>query len=74
MGRQKARATYVVYLMTIEGKKLKVGDEFDFPNVGKVKIEPNSIQGYDYEADDSGIILLPERVVFKKDNIDDYDF
>lgn len=44
------------------------------PGVGLLKIEPNSIQGYDYNADDLGIILLPERVVFTKDNIDDYDF
>jgi AI-2 transport system substrate-binding protein len=72
--KQGALAAYVAYLMTAEGKDLKVGDEFEVPNVGKVKIEPNTIQGYDYTADDSGIILLPERVVFTKDNIDDYDF
>lgn len=72
--KQGALAAYVAYLMTVEGKELKVGDEFEVPDIGKVKIEPNSIQGYDYEAEDSGIILLPERVVFTKENIDDYDF
>ena len=72
--KQGALATYVAYLMTVEGKSLKVGDEFEVPNVGKVKIEPNSIQGYDYTAEDSGIILLPDRVIFTKENIDDYDF
>ena len=72
--KQGALATYVAYLMTVEGKKLQVGDEFDVPNVGKVKIEPNSIQGYDYTAEDSGIILLPDRVIFTKKNIDDFDF
>ncbi len=72
--KQGALAAYVAYLMPVEGKDLKVGDEFEVPNVGHVKIEPNTIQGYDYTDDRSGIILLPERVVFKKDNIDNYDF
>ncbi|PLR79818.1 autoinducer 2 ABC transporter substrate-binding protein LsrB [Bacillus canaveralius] len=72
--KQGALAAYVAYLMTVEGKDLKVGDEFEVPNVGKVKIEPNTIQGYDYTDDRSGIILLPDRVVFTKDNIDDFDF
>ncbi|RLQ94918.1 autoinducer 2 ABC transporter substrate-binding protein LsrB [Falsibacillus albus] len=72
--KQGALAAYVAYQMTVEGKDLKVGDEFDVPDIGHVKIEPNTIQGYDYTDPHSGIILLPERVVFTKDNIDDYDF
>lgn len=72
--KQGAIAAYTAYLMTVEGKELKVGDTFEVPGVGEVTIEPNTIQGYEYTADDSGIILLPERVVFTKDNIDDYDF
>lgn len=71
---QGALATYVAYLMTAEGKDLKVGDEFEVPNIGKVKIEPNTIQGYTYTNERSGIILLPERIVFTKDNIDNYSF
>ncbi|MFM1652530.1 autoinducer 2 ABC transporter substrate-binding protein LsrB [Brevibacillus sp. B_LB10_24] len=72
--KQGALAAYVAYLMTVENKQLKVGDSFDVPGVGTVKIEPNTIQGYTYTADDSGIILLPERVIFNKDNIDNYNF
>ncbi|MEM5686543.1 hypothetical protein AAHB49_05310 [Bacillus cereus] len=58
-----------------KGKKLKVGDSFEVKGIGKVKVEPNSIQViWDYEAEGNGIIVLPERVVFTKDNIEKYNF
>lgn len=58
----------------VQGKTFKVGDKLDVPGVGSVEISPNKIQGYDYEADNNGIILLPERTVFDKDNIGKFDF
>jgi AI-2 transport system substrate-binding protein len=66
-------AIYITNLLA-SGKTLKVGDKIEIPGVGTVEVSPNSVQGYTYEADNSGIILLPERTIFTIDNIDDFDF
>lgn len=60
--------------MLIEGQELNVGDTFEVDGFGELEVQPNSVQGYDYEADGNGIIVMPERTVFTADNIDDYDF
>lgn len=58
----------------VKGKTFKVGDKIEVPGIGTIEISPNSVQGYDYEADNNGIILLPKRTVFNAKNIDNFDF
>ncbi len=71
---QGAMGAYLAYWLAA-GNTFKVGDTINIPDIGDVKVEPNTIlDPKAYTADDSGIVLLPERTVFTKDNIDDFNF
>lgn len=72
-GLQGAMGAYIGYWLAA-GNSFSVGDSIDIPTVGSVKVEKNEIQGYKNAPSDTGIVLLPERVVFTKANVDDYDF
>lgn len=70
---QGAMGAYIAYWLAA-GNQFVVGDKIDIPTVGKVEIMPNSVLGYDYLSDDSGIVLMPERTVFDINNIDNFNF
>ncbi|MEM1484390.1 substrate-binding domain-containing protein [Oscillospiraceae bacterium PP1C4] len=71
---QGAMGAYLAYWLAA-GNTFKVGDSIEIPDIGTVKVEPNTIlDPKAYTADDSGTVILPERVVFTKDNVDNYNF
>lgn len=73
-GIQGAISCYLAY-WAATGHNMKVGDTIDIPTIGTVKVEPNTVlDPKAYTASDSGVVLLPERAVFTKENMDKYNF
>ncbi len=71
---QGALGCYLAYYLA-SGNTIKVGDKIDVPDIGTVEVMPNTVlDAGAYTADDSGVVLLPERVVFTAENMDNYDF
>ncbi|MBA4383543.1 MAG: autoinducer 2 ABC transporter substrate-binding protein LsrB [Anaerolinea sp.] len=58
----------------VNGRVFAIGEKIDVPGIGIVEISSNKVQGYEYENAGNGIILLPDRVIFDINNIDDFDF
>lgn len=65
---------YIAWYLA-SGKELKVGDRLNINGVGIVEIMPNTVLDPDaYTADRSGIVLLPNRIEFTINNVDNYNF
>lgn len=73
-GTQGALGCYLAYYLAT-GNSLAVGDRIDVPDIGSVEVMPNSVMGtHARNAPNSGVVLLPQRLEFTKDNVDDYAF
>ncbi|MCE5343810.1 MAG: substrate-binding domain-containing protein [Eubacteriales bacterium] len=71
---QGALGCYMAYLLA-SGQDIKVGDTIDVPGIGSVTVQPNTVLDPNaYTADNSGVVLLPERAVFTAENMDNYNF
>ncbi len=73
----KVQGALAVYLANYlaSGNQVKVGDKINVPGIGEVEVQNNSILDKNYkDTPDSGVVLLPERTIFTKENMDKYDF
>ncbi|MDR3077772.1 MAG: substrate-binding domain-containing protein, partial [Planctomycetota bacterium] len=71
---QGALGCYFAYYLA-SGNSVKVGDKINVPHLGEVEVLPNTVLDPGaYAAPDSGIVLMPERVEFTLENMDNYDF
>lgn len=71
---QGALGCYLAFRLA-SGHAIRVGDVIDVPDIGKVEVLPNTVLDPSaYTAADSGVVLLPERVEFTLENMDDFDF
>lgn len=74
-GMQGALGCYLAAYMAA-GNEVSVGDKIDIPGIGVVEVMPNDclVEGAGTAEKNNGVILLPERTIFNKDNMNDFNF
>ena len=74
-GIQGAMGCYLAAYVSA-GNTVKVGDVVSIPGIGDVTILANGdlVEGQETAPENNGVVLLPERVVFTAENMDQYDF
>lgn len=74
--KQQGALSVAIAKQLLSGKSIKVGDKISVDGFGELEVQPNSVQGYPESSntDNSGVIVLPERLVFTSENIEKYDF
>jgi AI-2 transport system substrate-binding protein len=74
-GIQGALGCYLAAYVSA-GNTVKVGDVVNVPSIGDVTILANGdlVAGQETAAENNGVVLLPERVVFTAENVANYPF
>lgn len=74
-GIQGAMGCYLAAYLAA-GNTVKVGDKITIPDIGEVEVMPNNVlvDGATTGATNNGVVLMPERTVFNKDNMNNYNF
>lgn len=72
---QGAMGCYVAAYLAA-GNTVKVGDTISIPEIGDCTVEENSsiAEGVETAEENNGVVLLPERLIFTSENMNDYDF
>ncbi|MCL2608464.1 MAG: substrate-binding domain-containing protein [Treponema sp.] len=73
-GQQGALGAYLAFHLA-SGKQIRIGDKINVPGIGTVEVLPNTVLDPGaFTSPTSGVVLLPERVVFTAANMDNYNF
>lgn len=71
---QGALGCYMAYYLAL-GNVVKVGDKIAVPEIGTIEAMPNTVLDPEaYTSQQSCVVLLPDRLEFTKNNVDNYNF